>query len=308
VTQEHVLDRSLIYHDWDNSYEPALTVASGDVVHFDLLMAGDGQVAEDSAIDDVVWDFNTIYNLAGPIYVEGAKAGDTLEIQILSLTPGEWGWTAIIPELGLLPEDFPNAYLKIWDLRNGETTAIGSTVQLPIRPFLGTMGVALDEPGSFSPFPPHKGGGNMDNRHLMPGATLWLPLWCDGGLFSCGDAHAGQGDGEVCVSAIECDMKASLRLTLHQRASIGPSFHVPAQAQKAPDDYHGTMGIHADLMEGARTAVRSMIAWIVDEHELTPEDAYVLTSVAGDLHIHEVVDAGVWNVGMTLPLSVFVTA
>jgi acetamidase/formamidase len=308
VTQEHVLDRSLIYHDWDNSYEPALTIASGDVVHFDLLKAGDGQVAEDSAIEDVVWDFDTIYNLAGPIYVDGAKAGDTLEIEILSLTPGEWGWTAIIPELGLLPEDFPNAYLKIWDLRNGETTAIGSKVQVPIRPFLGTMGVALDDAGSFSPFPPHKGGGNMDNRHLMPGATLWLPLWCDGGLFSCGDAHAGQGDGEVCVSAIECDMKASLRLTLRQKASIGPSFRVPAAAQKAPGDYHGTMGIDADLMEGARTAVRSMIAWIVEEHGLTPEDAYVLTSVAGDLHIHEVVDAGVWNVGMTLPLSVFVTA
>jgi acetamidase/formamidase len=308
VTQEHVLDRALIYHDWDNSYEPALTIASGDVVHFDLLKAGDGQVAEDSAIEDVVWDFDTIYNLAGPIYVDGAKAGDTLEIEILSLTPGEWGWTAIIPELGLLPEDFPNAYLKIWDLRNGETTAIGSTVRVPIRPFLGTMGVALDDAGSFSPFPPHKGGGNMDNRHLMPGATLWLPLWCDGGLFSCGDAHAGQGDGEVCVSAIECDMKASLRLTLRQKTSIGPSFRVPAAAQKARDDYHGTMGIDADLMEGARTAVRSMIAWIVEEHGLTPEDAYVLTSVAGDLHIHEVVDAGVWNVGMTLPLSVFVTA
>jgi acetamidase/formamidase len=308
VTQEHVLDRSLIYHDWNNSYEPALRIASGDVVHFDLLKAGDGQVAEDSAIEDVLWDFDTIYNLAGPIYVEGAKAGDTLEIEILSLTPGDWGWTAIIPELGLLPDDFPNAYLKIWDLRNGETTALGSTVQLPIRPFLGTMGVALEDGGSFSPFPPHKGGGNMDNRHLMPGATLWLPLWCDGGLFSCGDAHAGQGDGEVCVSAIECDMQASLRLTVRQKASIGPTFHVPAEAQKAPDAYHGTMGIDADLMEGARTAVRSMIAWIVEEHGLTPEDAYVLTSVAGDLHIHEVVDAGVWNVGMTLPLSVFVAA
>jgi acetamidase/formamidase len=306
MTREHVLDGSLIHHDWNNAYEPVLAVGSGDVVHFELLMAGHGQVHEDSAIEDVAWDFDTIYNLAGPIRVEGASAGDTLEVEILSLTPGPWGWTAVIPGLGLLPDDFPTAYLKIWDLRGGSTTTLGPNVRLPIRPFLGTMGVALDDGGSFSPFPPHKGGGNMDNRHLMPGATLWLPLWCDGGLFSCGDAHAGQGDGEVCVSAIECNMAASLRLTVRKQPIAAPSFHVPAEVQAPPSEYHGTMGIDPDLHEGARKAVRAMIAWIVAEHGLTPEDAYVLTSVAGDLHIHEVVDAGVWNVGMTLPMDVFV--
>ena len=305
MSKEHVVDRSLIRHNWDNAYEPVLTVASGDIVHFDLLKAGNGQVLEDSQIENVAWDFDTIYNLAGPVAIEGAKAGDTLDVEILSLTPGPWGWTAIIPELGLLPQDFPDPYLKIWDLRNGATTTLGSKVKLPIRPFLGTMGVALDEAGAFSPFPPHKGGGNMDNRHLMPGATLSLPIWCDGGLFSCGDAHGGQGDGEVCVSAIECDMKATLRLSVRKTTSVGPSFHVPAAAQPAPEDYHGTMGLHSDLFEAARVAVRGMIAWIVDEHGLTREDAYVLASVAGDLHIHEIVDAGVWNVGMTLPLGVF---
>jgi acetamidase/formamidase len=306
MTREHVLDGSLIHHDWNNAYEPVLTVGSGDIVHFELLMAGHGQVFEDSKIENVAWDFDTIYNLAGPIRVEGASAGDTLEVEILSLTPGPWGWTAVIPGLGLLPDDFANAYLKVWDLRGGSTTTLGPNVRIPIRPFLGTMGVALDEAGSLSPFPPHKGGGNMDNRHLMPGATLWLPLWCEGGLFSCGDAHAGQGDGEVCVSAIECNMTASLRLTVRKQTIAAPSFHVSAAIQAPARDYHGTMGIDADLYEGARKAVRAMIAWIVGEHGLTPEDAYVLTSVAGDLHIHEVVDAGVWNVGMTLPLDVFV--
>jgi acetamidase/formamidase len=305
MTQEHVLDGSLIHHDWDNSHEPVISIKSGDVVHFELLMAGHGQVREDSSIEDVVWDFDTIYNLAGPIFVEGAAPGDTLEVEILSLTPGPWGWTAVIPELGLLPDDFPNALLRIWDLRGGTTTALGAKVKVPIVPFIGTMGVALDEPGSFSPFPPHKGGGNIDNRHLVTGSTLMLPLWCDGGLFSCGDAHGAQGDGEVCVSAIECDMSASLRLTLRKHSLPAPSFHVPAAAQRQAGDRHGTMGIDADLHEGARKAVRSMIDWIVEEHGLTREDAYVLTSVAGDLHIHEIVDAGVWNVGMTLPLSVF---
>jgi acetamidase/formamidase len=146
----------------------------------------------------------------------------------------------------------------------------------------------------------------MDNRHLVEGSTLWLPIWCDGARFSCGDAHAGQGDGEVCVSAIECDSHASLRLTVRRRSLSAPSFRVPAAAQTPAVDYHGTMGIDADLMVGAQKAVRAMVAWIVDEHGLSPEDAYVLTSVAGDLHIHEIVDAGVWNVGMTLPLDVFV--
>jgi acetamidase/formamidase len=146
----------------------------------------------------------------------------------------------------------------------------------------------------------------MDNRHLVVGSTVWLPVWCDGALFSCGDAHAAQGDGEVCVSAIECAMQASLRMTLHRRTIAAPAFRVPAAAQRAPADYYGSMGIDADLMEAARKAVRGAIAWIVDEHGLGREDAYILTSVVGDLHIHEIVDAGVWNVGMTIPLGVFV--
>ena len=269
-------------------------------------MSSHGQVAEDSKIEEVVWDFDTIYNLAGPIAVEGAKAGDTLKVEILSLTPGPWGWTAIMPGLGLLHDDFTDAYLRIWDLRNGKTTTLGDSVRLPLTCFLGSIGVALDEPGTVSPFPPHRGGGNMDTRHLVAGSTLWLPIWCDRALFSCGDAHAGQGDGEVCVSAIECDMQASIRLTLEQRTLDAPSYRVPASAQRAPRDYHGTMGIDGDLMVCAQKAVRAMVAWIVHEHGLTPQDAYVLASVAGDLHIHEIVDAGVWNVGMTLPLDVFV--
>jgi acetamidase/formamidase len=303
--KEHVLDGSLIHHDWNNEHEPVLRIASGDVVHFALQMAASGQVLEQSSVEDVVWDFDTIYNLAGPIEVEGAAPGDTLEVEILSLAPGSWGWTAVIPELGLLADDFPDPCLKIWDLRDGASARLAPNARVPIRPFLGTMGVALDEAGPVSPFPPHRGGGNLDNRHLGPGATLWLPVWCDGALFSCGDPHAAQGDGEVCVSAIECDMAASLRLTVRKRTIPAPSFRVPATAQPPAGDYHGTMGIDADLYEGARKAVRAMIAWIVDEHGLAPTEAYVLASVAGDLHVHEIVDAGVWNVGMTLPLSVF---
>jgi len=306
MTREHTLDGSLFHHDWNNAHEPVLEISSGDVVHFDLQITGERQVHEGSTIEDVVWDFDTIYNLAGPVRVDGAHPGDTLEIEILSLEPGDWGWTALIPGLGLLPNDFPDPYLKVWDLRAGDSTALAPKVRVPLRPFLGTIGVALDEPGSLSPFPPHKGGGNIDNRHLVAGSTLWLPVWCPGALLSCGDAHGAQGDGEVCVSAIECAMRASLRITVRQRTLARPSFVVPAAAQQPPGDYRGTMGIHADLWEAAREAVRGSIDWIVDEHGLTREDAYVLTSVVGDLCIHEIVDAGVWNVGMNVPLGVFV--
>jgi acetamidase/formamidase len=304
VSREHHVDRSLVHHDWDNAYEPVLTVASGDVVHLDLPITGEGQIKESSGIDEVVWDWSTIYNLAGPIRVETARPGDTLQIEVLDLTPGPWGWTALIPNTGLLPEDFPDPYLRVFDLRERTTARLTDHVHLPVEPFLGTMGVAPDTPGRHDPFPPHKGGGNVDTRHLVPGSTLWLPVWCDGALFSCGDAHAAQGDGEVCVTAIECAMHATLRFTIHRRATAGPSFRTLDRVGLS-GPYHGTMGISPDLMEGARSAVRNMIAWLVDEHELTREDAYILCSLAGDLRIFEIVDAGVWNVGMTLPLAVF---
>jgi acetamidase/formamidase len=305
VSTEHHLDASRVHHDWDATREPVLEIASGDVVHFDLPITGDGQVDESSTAATVVWDFETIYNLGGPVRVEGARPGSTLEIEVLALAPGPWGWTAFIPGTGLLPDDFPDPYLKVFDLRNGETARVADGVEVRIEPFVGTMGVAIDEPGSVNVFPPHRGGGNIDTRHLVVGSRLWLPVWCDGGLFSCGDAHAAQGDGEVCVSAIECAMAASLRFTVHDRPIPGPSYRVPDRVGQ-PGPYHGTMGIDADLMEGARTAVRNMIAWLVEEHGLSREDAYVLCSLAGDLRIHEIVDAGVWNVGMTMPLAVFV--
>ena len=304
---EHTLDATHVHHDWDRGREPVLVVRPGDVVHFDLPITADGQLTEASSIDEVQWDFDTIYNLAGPIVVEGASPGDTLQVEVLELRPGAWGWTAVLPELGLLADDFPEPFLKIFDLRNGESATVAPGVEVPLEPFLGTMGVPVDEPGSVSPFPPHAGGGNVDCRHLVVGSTLWLPVWCEGALFSCGDAHGVQGDGEVCVSAVECAMHASLRFGVVERSIPGPAFQAPRPVGIA-GPYRGTMGIDADLMEGARTAVRDMIAWLVEEHSLSREDAYVLCSLAGDLRIHEIVDAGVWNVGMTLPLGVFRSA
>jgi acetamidase/formamidase len=303
MAKEHHLDPTLFHHDWDSSREPALVVSPGDVVHYDLRMAGDGQVSRSSTAADVAWDWTTLYNLGGPIYVDGASAGDTLQVDVLELEPGPWGWTAVLPELGLLPADFPAPILRIFEL-DGEKIEVAPNAHVPIRPFLGTMGVVTGVPGPQAPFPPHRGGGNVDCRHLIAGSTLFLPIWSNGGLFSCGDPHAAQGDGEVCVSAVECSMRATLQLDIKQKTIPAPSYTAP-HAVVDPGSYYGTMGIDADLMEGARVAVRAMITWLADEHGLNRDDAYVLCSLAGDLHIHEIVDAGVWNVGFALPQSLF---
>ena len=159
---EHRIGPPDIHHDWERDREPALSVSPGDVVHFELPITGEGQVAETSTIDEVEWDFDTIYNLAGPVFVEGAEPGDTLEVEVFELAPGAWGWTAFIPELGLLPDDFPDPFLKVYDLRNG-STATRRTAASRYRSIRSSARWAY-RPRSreHSPFPPHRGGGNVD--------------------------------------------------------------------------------------------------------------------------------------------------
>ena len=302
---EHTYESTVVHHEWDAALPPALTVSSGDIVHFDLRMAGHGQVSETTTQPPL--DFATLYHLAGPIAVSGARPGDTLRVDVLSLEPGEWGWAAIIPGLGLLGDEFDEPWLGVFDLRERGSVEAAPGIRIPTAPFLGTMGTHPGEPATATVFPPHRGGGNVDTRHLTSGSTLWLPVWRDGALFSCGDPHAVQGDGEVCVTAVECPMRASLRFTVESRTITAPRFRTagPLLSVDERAGHLGTMGIAADLMEGARTAVRGAIDWLVEEHGLSRREAYVLCSLAGDLKILEIVDAGVWNVGFTLPLSIF---
>jgi acetamidase/formamidase len=307
MPQEHVIDPERIHHAWDASLEPTLRIAPGDTVHFDIRKAGHGQVEDGWPYERAAFDFDTLYNLLGPVFVEGAQPGDTLEVEIVELRPGAWGWCGVMPDLGLLPEDFPEPFLRYFDLTQGDTTELAPGVRIPVEPFLGTMGTLPDDVDHATPFPPHKGGGNVDTRHLKTGTTVLLPVFREGALFSCGDPHAAQGDGEVCVAAIETDMHATLRFGLRRQTISTPRFVVPGPLTPRTDagGYYGTMGIHADLMQGAKEAVRGMIELVGQEHGLAREDAYMLCSLAGDLKIFEIVDAGVWNVGFTLPRSVF---
>jgi acetamidase/formamidase len=305
--KEHVIDRTAIHHRWIKSLDPALTIESGDVVHFDLMVAGDPNISEGDTADSAVFEWETIYNLNGPIYVDGAEPGDTLVVEILDLSPGDWGWVAILPDLGLLPEDFPNTVVKTIDIRNRQYAELCPGVRVPLAPYLGTMGNHPGDPDGELPFPPHRGGGNMDNRHLTEGSTLYLPVWCPGALFSCGDPHAMQGDGEVCVTALECPMEATLRFTVDKTSIPTPQFRVPASHRDIDaGEYYAAMGIETDLMESAKSATRSLITWIQRTYGLSAEDAYMLCSLAGNLKVHQIVAPPTYNVGITLPLNVFV--
>ena len=293
---------------WDNSIAPVATAGSGAVVEFDLLDASCGQIGPDATVQTVATlDFARVDQVNGPISVEGAAPGDTLQVEFLELQPAEWGWTAIIPGFGLLAEEFPEPALKMWRLADG-WAEFAPGVRIPLEPFCGEIGLAPGALGALSTIPPYRHGGNMDTKHLTQGATLYLPVETEGALFSLGDGHAAQGDGEVCGTAIETPMRATVRLTVRKDLPVrAPQFMTAGPltrgANTAP--YYATDGIAPDLLEAARDAVRHMIEYLERTYGLARPDAYMLCSVAVDLKICEVVDAPNWLVGAFLPQSIF---
>jgi acetamidase/formamidase len=231
-------------------------------------------------------------------------------VEVRDVRPAlDWGWTAIRPGRGLLPEaDFAKPYLNIWDLSDGTHARMGTSVAVPIEAFPGVMGVALDEPGAHSTMPPRRSGGNMDIRQLAAGSTLYLPVLVDGALFSTGDAHAAQGDGEVCITAVEMSARVTLRFGLQP----GRSLAEPRLRTVNPPGGHGRHGpwtattAHGpDLYASAQQAIRYLIDQIVEDRGLSREQAYIVCSVAADLKISEIVDAPNWIVSAFLPESIF---
>ncbi|MBX5477009.1 MAG: acetamidase/formamidase family protein [Clostridia bacterium] len=303
----HTIHQHQHHFGWDNSLEPALEVEPGALVEFEVVDASGGQLSPRSTRDDVATlDFGKVNPVSGPVYVKGAQPGDALEVEIVDFGPVSWGWTAIIPGFGLLADEFPDPYLKIWDLSKGRAE-FADGIEIPIRPFPGTIGVALPEPGTHSIVPPRQNGGNMDIRHLTRGTRLYLPVWVDGALFSVGDTHAAQGDGEVCGTAIEAPMTIALRFRLHKGRNLAePRYVVPAgKPETDPKGYYVTTGFAPDVYEAARKAVRYQIEHLQEEYGLSREEAYALASVAVDLRISEIVDAPNWLVSAFLPLSIF---
>jgi acetamidase/formamidase len=306
----HDLRPDAFEYAWDNSIEPALEIESGQAVLLHVRDASDEQISRNSGVDDVLeLDFSHVNPVSGPIYVKGAEPGDALAVELLELRPQAWGWTAIIPGFGLLADEYAEPWLRISDV-DAERGRIrfSERVTLPYRPFPGTLGVAPAEPGSHSIVPPSRFGGNMDTKHLNPGVTLYLPVGVRGALFSLGDTHAAQGDGEVCGTAIETAMDAVVRLTVRKDVKVdAPQYDIPASSTSAiePTSHHVCTGVGPDLLEAARDAVRATVTWLGERHGLDRQEAYALASVACDLRIHEVVDAPNWVVGSFVPESIF---
>ena len=293
---------------WDRSIEPIATVASGSVVEIDALDASCGQITAASTVADIATlDFSRVDQVNGPIAVDGAEPGDTLEIELLDFQPADWGWTASIPGFGLLADDFPEPALRITRL-TAHSAEFLPGVRIPLAPFCGEVGVAPPTEGAHSTIPPDLYGGNMDTRHLTAGTKLYLPVFAPGGRLSLGDGHAAQGDGEVCGTAIETPMVVRLRVSVRKDLHVtGPEFQTagPLATGTNIGPYYATDGVGPDLMTAARDAVRRMIEYLGREHGLAPIDAYMLCSVACDLKISEVVDAPNWIVTAYCPLSIF---
>ena len=305
----HFLDASVVHYEWNNAIAPRLTIDPGDTVVFETRDASDEFYSPDSTHEDVMRRVFKGHPLTGPVQIRGARPGDVLAVDIIEVAPrASFGWTNVRPGRGLLPEsEFSRPFLQIWDVSDRRFARGMRDIAVPLAPFPGVMGVALDEAGSHHTAPPRKNGGNMDIKQLTAGTTVFLPVWVEGALFSVGDAHGAQGDGEVCITAVEMNARITLKFDLLESRNLAEP---QLRTRRAPG--HGSSGPHyattahgPDLHECARQAVRHMIDHLVRERGLTREQAYILCSVAVDLKVSEIVDAPNWIISAFLPETIF---
>ncbi|WP_420564576.1 acetamidase/formamidase family protein [Thalassobaculum sp.] len=279
---------------FDAGMAPALTIASGDRVTVETVsgapedLPGDGYHIPPELLDIHKRSERRMpgHLLTGPIAVEGAMPGDVLEIRLLDIKlRQDWGYTKVRPLAGALPEDFDEPDRMTVDLdaeRNIGRLPWGT--ELPLRPFFGVIGVAPPAGwGAISTIQPRKNGGNLDNKELIAGTTLYLPVWTEGGKLSLGDGHGVQGDGEVCVTAIETALEGEIEVHLRKDLSLDyPRAETP--------DARITMGMNADLDNAASHALRQMIDWIVDTTNLSRSQAFMLMSLAADVRVTQLVN------------------
>ena len=300
--KEHRLSANPTHSVWDRSLPARLHIGSGDEVHLECVDASGAQVRPGMTVDQYLTiDRARIHALTGPIYVEGAEAGDVLEIDVLALEHHGWGWSSVVEGLGFLKDRFRDPYLFHWQLDGDFTRSLAPAV-VPLRPFLGVMGVARAEDGAFRTRPPGPFGGNLDVRELCAGSRLFLPVYNRGALFSCGDGHAAQGDGEVCINGIECPLDATLRFKLHKRQPLaGPL--VESSDGVVPDSHADSWVVvetGTDLAETARGATLRMIELLVSRWGFSDVHAYILCSVAMRLRQSQVVNEPVHTVSAAI--------
>jgi acetamidase/formamidase len=287
---EHSLPAEPTHSRWNRALEPRLEIASGDTVRMECVDSSGAQVHPGMTSEEfLAIDRGRIHALTGPIFVKGAEPGDTLEVEIHEVRHKGWGWTSIIPGLGFLKEKFAEPFLFHWELEELITRSLAPAV-VPLRPFCGVMGVAPAEGGEFRTRPPGGFGGNMDVRELTAGARLYLPVLNAGALFSAGDAHAAQGDGEICINGIECPAEATLSFHLHKGRTIAGPLVVSAERTRSTAGEWIVVESNADALQAARAATSRMVDLLASHWRFSSEHAYLLCSVAMNLRLSQVVN------------------
>src|SRR2546421_1071976 len=300
---------------YDAKAAPVLRVKSGDTVEIQTLITNSPKRLEDAGLppDQVEQSLRDITDqvkdkgpgghiLTGPIYIESAEIGDVLEVKILDIRLAiPYAYNGFGPGRGFLPDDYPYARMKIIPLDETRMVAhFAEGIEIPLHPFFGSMGVAPPEvSGRISSNPPWIHAGNLDNKDLVAGTTLYIPVHAAGALFEVGDGHAGQGNGEVDITALETSLIGTFQFVVRK------DMHLRWPRAETPTHFI-TMGLHEDLNEATKLAVREMIDFLMNEKHLSRDDAYMLSSVAADLHITELVDSNK-GVHMMLPKSILVS-
>jgi acetamidase/formamidase len=299
---ERTLAAEPIHSVWDRSLEPRLHIGSGDEVQIECVDASGAQVQPGmNAAEFLSIDRTRIHALTGPIWIEGAEPGDVLEIEVLATRHSGWGWSSVIGGLGFLKDRFSEPYLFHWELEGENTRSLIPAV-VPLRPFWGVMGVARAEDGAFRTRPPGPFGGNLDVRELCAGSTLYLPVYNRGALFSCGDGHAAQGDGEVCINGIECPLDVTLRFHLHKHQLLTGPLIEASEIVAADSTANAWVVVETgtDLADTARAATSRMVDLLVSRWRFSEIHAYILCSVALKLRLSQVVNEPVHTVSAAL--------
>jgi acetamidase/formamidase len=285
---------------FDAAFPPVLTIDSGDTVTLECVSGapevmpppGSGMAVPPAlaAIHASGLPRAVGHIVTGPVAVRGAQPGDMLEVRIDKIEFGsDWGYCGFRPLAGTLPEDFTERYLSHIPIdRARRTCKLPWGTELALAPFFGVMGVAPPPGyGTISTIQPREHGGNLDNKELTQGATLFLPVWAEGALFSAGDGHGVQGDGEVCINALETCLTGTFTLVLHKGGGRGPLLAYP-RAETAT--HYISMGMHEDLDQAMKQALRQMIAFICGRSNLSREQAYQFCSLAVDFHVTQTVN------------------
>lgn len=278
------------------SHPPAIRVQPGETIVFETLDALDDQIHSDQDSAAKV-DLNHVNAATGPVYVEGAKPGDTLVAEILDIRPWDWGAALIVPGFGFLQDIIPGPYTKVFRQEANGAIYYGRRIRLPLKPMIGTIGVAPLEPVTTLSSGVH--GGNLDTTDVKAGCTLYLPVLVEGALFGVGDVHAIMGDGEVCGTGIECGAEVTIRLDLRR--------DFPVERPRLEDSTEMMTLASSDggLEEAIKVALLDMVSWLQRDKGLSAEEAYVLVSLAGEVRIGQIVDPAV-TVRVAVPKAIFV--